>query len=235
MKTSQTGIDMIKKYEGIRLEAYKPVASEEYYTIGYGHYGPDVTKGMTISKKKADDLLAQDIKKFEKYVNALPHKFNQNQFDALVSFAFNLGPKNLKKLCNGRSVEDIGDKITLYTKAGGKTLNGLVRRRKEEQALYKKSVKEIQNEKPVEVVEEPKEEVKEEKPKVDDSFKVKVSIKNLNIRKGPGTNYERTGEFTGPGVFTIVEKKDGPGSSVGWGKLKSGKGWISLYFCEVLK
>jgi len=235
MKTSQTGIDMIKKYEGIRLEAYKPVASEEFYTIGYGHYGSDVTKGMTISKKKADELLAQDIKKFEKYVNTLPHKFNQNQFDALVSFAFNLGPKNLKKLCNGRSIEEIGDKITLYTKANGKTLNGLVRRRKEEQALYKKPVSEIQNDKVEPVVEEKQVDVKEE-PKVESKdFKVKVSIKNLNIRKGPGTNYERTGEFTGPGVFTIVEKKDGRGSSVGWGKLKSGKGWISLYFCEELK
>lgn len=235
MKTSQTGIDLIKKYEGLRLKAYKPVSTEAYYTIGYGHYGADVSQDMTISKKKAEELLVQDLKKFEKSVNNLPHKFNQNQFDALVSFTYNLGAGNLKKLCNGRSISEIGDKITLYNKAGGKILNGLVRRRKEEQELYRKPVEEIQNDK-VEPVEEVKPvEVKEEPKKESTDFKVRVSINNLNIRKGPGTNYERTGAFTGAGVFTIVEKKDGPGSSVGWGKLKSGAGWISLYFCEVLK
>lgn len=83
----------------------------------------------------------------------------------------------------------------------------------------KPDVKEIQNE-------------KVEKPSV---IKVKVSIDNLNIRKGPGKNYEKTGEFTGKGIFEITEKKDGIGSPVGWGKLKSDKGWISLYFCEEVK
>ena len=60
------------------------------------------------------------------------------------------------------------------------------------------------------------------------SYKVEVDILNLNIRKGPGTNYAKTGEFTGKGVFTIVEERDGKGSTLGWGKLKSGAGWISL-------
>lgn len=62
----------------------------------------------------------------------------------------------------------------------------------------------------------------------DETFKVRVSIKTLNIRKGPGTNYAATGNFTGKGIFTIVEKSDGSGSNSGWGKLKSGAGWISL-------
>lgn len=230
MKTSNNGLELIKKYEGLKLKAYKPVKTEKYWTIGYGHYGSDVIEGMTISKQKAEELLKKDVKTSETAVNNLPHKFNQNQFDALVSFTFNLGVGNLKKLCNGRSITEIGDKITLYTKAGGKVLTGLVRRRNEEQKLYKTPVKEIQNDN--------KEEA--EKPSENSSsgqkaFKVKVSIPNLNIRKGPGTNYEKTGEFTGKGTFTIVEKKDGPGSSVGWGKLKSGKGWISLYFCEEIK
>ena len=65
-----------------------------------------------------------------------------------------------------------------------------------------------------------------------DDFKVKVSIPNLNIRKGPGTDYSRTGKFTGVGVFTIVETKAGKGSTKGWGKLKSGAGWISLDFAK---
>ena len=60
------------------------------------------------------------------------------------------------------------------------------------------------------------------------SFKVQISISDLNIRKGPGTNYATTGKFTGKGVFTIVETKQGTGSAKGWGKLKSGAGWISL-------
>ena len=63
-------------------------------------------------------------------------------------------------------------------------------------------------------------------------FKVQVSIPDLNIRKGPGTNYDRTGKFTGKGVFTITEKKTGTGSKTGWGKLKSGAGWISLDFAK---
>ena len=63
-------------------------------------------------------------------------------------------------------------------------------------------------------------------------FKVEVSIPNLNIRKGPGTNYDRIGDFTGKGIFTIVETSSGQGSETGWGKLKSGKGWISLDFAK---
>jgi len=66
------------------------------------------------------------------------------------------------------------------------------------------------------------------------SFLVKVSINNLNIRKGPGTNYNRTGSFTGIGVFTIVAVQSGQGSATGWGKLKSGAGWISLDYCKKL-
>ena len=62
-------------------------------------------------------------------------------------------------------------------------------------------------------------------------FLVKVSIRDLNIRKGAGTNYERTGQYTGIGVFTIMEVKSGKGSTAGWGRLKSGAGWISLDYC----
>ena len=60
------------------------------------------------------------------------------------------------------------------------------------------------------------------------SFKVQISISDLNIRKGPGTNYAATGKFTCKGVFTIVETRQGTGSAKGWGKLKSGAGWIAL-------
>ena len=64
------------------------------------------------------------------------------------------------------------------------------------------------------------------------NYRVRVDINDLNIRKGPGTNYDTTGSYTGKGVFTIVAESKGKGSSKGWGKLKSGKGWISLDFTK---
>ena len=66
-------------------------------------------------------------------------------------------------------------------------------------------------------------------------FLVKVSILDLNIRKGPGTNYKTIGKYTGVGVFTIMEVNDGTGSDAGWGRLKSGAGWISLDYCKLYK
>lgn len=73
-----------------------------------------------------------------------------------------------------------------------------------------------------------------EEQKADASFRVRVSINDLNIRTGPGTNYSRTGKYTGKGVFTIVETATGQGSDTGWGRLKSGAGWISLDYCQGL-
>ena len=63
-------------------------------------------------------------------------------------------------------------------------------------------------------------------------FMVKVSIDDLNIRKGAGTNTAKTGKYTGKGVFTIMEVREGNGSDKGWGRLKSGAGWISLDYCQ---
>ena len=62
-------------------------------------------------------------------------------------------------------------------------------------------------------------------------YAVRVSINDLNIRKGPGTNYAKTGYYTGKGVFTIVAESAGIGSTKGWGKLKSGAGWVALDYC----
>lgn len=133
MNISEKGISLIKKFEGCHLTAYLCPAGK--WTIGYGHTA-GVAKGMRITQAQADEYLRQDCKSSEKAVNALGRKLNQNQFDALVSFTFNCGVGNLKTLCQDRSLEVIGEKILLYTKAGGKTLNGLVKRRKDEQALF---------------------------------------------------------------------------------------------------
>lgn len=136
MTTSKNGIDLIKQFEGCRLKAYKALPSEQYYTIGYGHYGADVTAGMTISQADADEFLKRDLVKFEKYVEKTGLKLDQNQFDALVSFTYNCGPGNLLKLVAGRTILQIGDAILKYNKAGGKVLKGLTRRREAERALF---------------------------------------------------------------------------------------------------
>lgn len=140
MKLSKAGLDLIKKYEGLRLTAYKPVPTEKYWTIDYGHYGADVRAGTTITRADAEAYLLKDCASAVEAVNVLGCDFNQNQFDALVSFTYNCGAGNLRTLCRNRTIEEIGEKIVLYNKAGGKVLKGLVRRRTEEQALYKKGV-----------------------------------------------------------------------------------------------
>ena len=77
------------------------------------------------------------------------------------------------------------------------------------------------------------EKTKKEKTKTSNSiFEVRVDIPDLNIRKGPGTNHSKTGKVTGKGSFTIVDVKSGTGSKTGWGKLKSGIGWISLDYAK---
>lgn len=136
MKTSQKGIDLIKKFEGCRLQAYKAVPTEPCYTIGYGHYGSDVSPNMVISQAQAEDFLKQDLAKYESAVNALGIPLNQNQFDALVSFAYNCGAGNLKKLVRGRDTQQIADAMLMYNKSGGAVLAGLTNRRQAERTLF---------------------------------------------------------------------------------------------------
>lgn len=136
MNISKKGIDLIKSFESCKLSSYKAVPTEKYYTIGWGHYGPDIKPGMVISSAQADAYLKADLATAEKAVNATGLKLNQNQFDALVSFTYNCGQKNLKTLINNRTLPQIGEAILLYNKSGGKVLNGLIRRRKAEHDLY---------------------------------------------------------------------------------------------------
>ena len=136
MNISKEGLDLIKRYEGLRLKAYKPVSTEKYCTIGYGHYGADVTYNMVITEQKAEELLSADVHKFEVAVESLGRAWTQNQFDALVSFAYNCGVANLKRLVTNRTNAQIGHAMNLYVNAGGKKLNGLVKRRKEESDLF---------------------------------------------------------------------------------------------------
>ena len=84
MKTSDKGVKLIKAFEGLSLTAIR-LAGEEYYTIGYGHYGKEVKPGQRITEAEAERLLRADLQKFEEWVNTIPEfTTNQNQFDALV-------------------------------------------------------------------------------------------------------------------------------------------------------
>lgn len=135
LKTGQAGLNLIKKYEGCRLTAYKCPAG--VLTIGYGHTA-GVTPGQTITQAEADRLLVSDMEKYEKKVNKYYDKYswNQNEFDALVSFAYNVGSID-QLVANGtRSRTVIAEKFLLYNKAAGKELAGLTKRRKAEQELF---------------------------------------------------------------------------------------------------
>ena len=137
-KTSQKGVNLIKSFEGCYKKAYWDKWGK-VWTIGYGHTGKDVYNGLKITDEQAESLLKQDLKRFENYVNNhnyVPQKLNQNQFDALVSFSFNLGQGNLKKLCANRNLSQIADEILEYNKSKGKVLRGLVRRRQAERNLF---------------------------------------------------------------------------------------------------
>ena len=138
MRISEKGIDLIKKYEGVKLESYFCPAG--ILTIGYGHTGNDVFGNQKISIDEAERMLIKDLIKFEKIVNKrLKITQNQNQFDALVSHTYNTGgSETLFKLINNRNpIDDIEYWWTSkYITANGYLLKGLVKRRKEEFNLY---------------------------------------------------------------------------------------------------
>lgn len=139
MTISDNGISLIKRFEGCRLIAYKPVAAERYYTIGYGHYGKDVYAGMHIAQEQADAYLRQDIAKYEHKVDIYDgtYHWTQNEFDALVSFAYNVGSIDQLTARGTRSKRQIADKMLSYVYgAGHRKLSGLVTRRKTERELF---------------------------------------------------------------------------------------------------
>lgn len=135
MKIDIYGQNLIKKFESCKLTAYKADKSEKYYTIGWGHYGSDVKKGMKISKATAEKLFDNDIKYFECCVNScLKVKVTQSMFNALVSFTYNVGLSAFKnstllKYVNKKQFKKASNEFKKWNKCGGKVLNGLVKRR----------------------------------------------------------------------------------------------------------
>ena len=142
MKSSDLLIRKIKEFEGLSLKAYKPVPTEKFYTIGYGHYGADVKANQVITEKEAESLLRKDLEKFEAYVNKLDVCKKQFQFDALVDFSFNLGTAALgrstllKYIRANKPEQYIREEFAKWVKSGGKTLAGLVKRRAWEADRY---------------------------------------------------------------------------------------------------
>jgi len=139
MNTSQNGIDLIKHFEGCELEAYKCPAG--VWTIGYGHI-KGVQEGDVITEQQAHDMLVEELDEYENYINTLVTvPLNQNQYDALVSWVYNLGSSNLNsstllKVLNTGNYAEVPEQIMRWNKAGGKVLEGLTRRRQEEANLF---------------------------------------------------------------------------------------------------
>ncbi|SCC29869.1 lysozyme [Kosakonia oryziphila] len=139
--TGAAGLTLIKSFEGLSLEKYRDAVGK--WTIGYGHLIlPQENFPQALSNKEAEDLLRADLGMTERGVHRLVTvDLNQNQFDALVAFAFNVGLGNLQdstllRLLNQGQYQAAADQLPRWNKAGGKILPGLTRRRDAERALF---------------------------------------------------------------------------------------------------
>lgn len=145
MKASDRIKELIKGFEGCRLTAYRCPGG--VLTIGYGHTGSDVTPGQTISQQTADELFDKDLARVEDelqrwmHIDGVPH-LTQGQYDALVSFAYNLGVPRLRSSTLWRKVimcpsdPSVAAEFTRWVNAGGKRMPGLVSRREQEAQIY---------------------------------------------------------------------------------------------------
>ena len=202
MKTSNVGIDLIKSFEGCILKAYKCPAG--VWTIGYGHTA-GVEEGQKITQAQAEELLKEDLKRFETYIeNLVTVKINQYQFDALVSFCYNIGPGNLKtstllKLLNKGDYEGAAEQFDRWVKAGDKKLAGLVKRRAAEKELFLLSTGPI---------------------------RYKVIATALNVRTGPDTSFRRANVLYKNDIVEIIRIHGD------WGLLANDKGWVNMYYLK---
>lgn len=140
MEISQKGIDLIKQFEGCRLTVYRCPAG--VLTIGYGHTGADVKEGQTITQEQAEKFLRSDLVVHCNNVSGLVKvPLNQNQFDALVSFEYNIGYGNFKsstllRLLNQGDYKGAAEQFKRWRYANGKVLSGLITRRQKEKDLF---------------------------------------------------------------------------------------------------
>ena len=139
MKISEKGLQLLKHYEGCELTAYR--CSADVLTIGYGHT-KGVTEDMVITQEEADQMLQDEMPEYEGYINdKVTVELNQDQFDAMVCWVYNLGSGNLSsstllKVLNEGDYEGVPEQMKRWNKAGGKVLNGLIKRRDSEAKLF---------------------------------------------------------------------------------------------------
>ena len=139
MKISENGLELIKKFEGCETTAYQD--SVGVWTIGFGHT-KGVEEGQTCSIEDAESMLADEMDEYEGYINNMVKvELQQHEFDALVAWVYNLGPTNLGertmlKVLNGGQFDRVPDEMNRWTRAGGKILEGLVRRRQAESLMF---------------------------------------------------------------------------------------------------
>lgn len=228
MHISKNGLDLIKKYEGLYLSAYKCPAG--VLTIGYGTTNADkeitlftINSKTKITKEKAEELLKKSVeKKYEPLVNKFnnKYKFNQNEFDALVSFCYNIGSINQLTQNGRRTKQEIADAMLKYNRASGKVLQGLVRRRKEERTLFLKKVKQ---------------EVKQE---VKNNINYAVVSTGLNVRSGAGMKHKVINVLA-KGNEVYIDKIDGSWGRVQklrvCGRVQKLKGWVCMKYVKKIK
>jgi lysozyme len=140
---SPAGVRRLKAHEGVVLKAYPdPATKADPWTIGVGHTGPDVHKGLIITEAQADELLRKDLTRFEAKVNKLAPKTTQAQFDAMVSLAFNIGEDNfasstLLRLHNAGDYAGAAAQFGRWNRAANRVMPGLTTRRADEARTYK--------------------------------------------------------------------------------------------------
>lgn len=156
-RLSPAGCNLIEEFESDRLEAYPdPATGGAPWTIGRGHTGSDVRPGLKITQAQSDALFSQDLAARENIINSLDLELTQGQFDALVSFVFNIGPgkpgvkdglvylrtggpSTLLRLLRAKNYAGAAEQFPLWNKANGKPMAGLTRRRLAERALFLKA------------------------------------------------------------------------------------------------
>ena len=210
MVMSENGYSLIKQFEGCKLTAYKALPTEEYYTIGWGHCGADVYDGMKITQEQADAYLVQDVATSQTAVNTFLNKngirIGQNQYDALVSFTYNLGNVwvstptfQLKTILldgyQNYTDSQIRTAFTNWKKSGGNVIPGLIRRRNAEADLFltgKGGTTDTCN----------------CSESYAGNYIVTTSQLPLTIRSGHGSSYEKIGSIP-KGAIVYVSKADG--------------------------
>lgn len=231
MHISINGIELIKKYEGLYLHAYKCPAG--VLTIGYGTTNADkkitcftINKNTTITKEKAEELLKKSIeKKYEPLVNKYNdiYKFNQNEYDALISFCYNIG--SIKQLTqNGkRTKKEIAAAMVKYNHAGGKVLRGLTRRREEEKKLFLTPVKQDNKQD-----KQDKQDNKQDNKQNNKKNMYVVTSAGLYVRAGTGKKYK---------ALDVLKKGDEVEIDKvvkNWGRIKNVNRWICLNYTKKL-